>query len=54
LLRALAVAHIVLAILLSLLTLAGDVLAPVFMIGPVWGAVPRHRRAPHLVRPLGA
>ena len=38
-LRALAVAHIVLAILLAPMTLAAGLLAPVFVIGPAWGAM---------------
>ena len=37
--RALAVAHIVLAILIAPLTLAAGLLAPVFIIGPAWGAM---------------
>jgi hypothetical protein len=51
-LRALAVAHVVLAILLAPLTLAAGLLAPVFMIGSVWGAVLGVRlwkRAPNAV-----
>ena len=38
-LRALAVAHVVLAILIAPMTLAAGLLAPVFLIGPVWGAM---------------
>ena len=38
-LRVLGAAHIALAILIAPLTLAAALLAPLFMIGPVWGAV---------------
>ena len=38
-LKALGIAHVLIAVLLSPLTLAAGVLAPVFMVGPVWGAV---------------
>jgi hypothetical protein len=51
-LRALGAAHITLAILLAPLTLAAALLAPLFMIGPVWGAVlgvRLWRRAPGVV-----
>jgi hypothetical protein len=38
-LRTLGVSRVAIAILLAPLTLASALLAPVFMIGPVWGAV---------------
>jgi hypothetical protein len=38
-LRALAVAHILIAVLLMPLTLAGGLVAPLLLAGPVWGAV---------------
>jgi len=54
-LRALAAAHIVLAILIAPMTLAAGLLAPVFIIGPVWGAllgVRLWKRAPNAIEQL--
>lgn len=38
-LRALAIGHIAIGVLLLPLTLSGGILAPILMIGPVWGIV---------------
>jgi len=54
-LRALAVAHIAIAILLIPLTLSASFLAPVFLIGPIWSIMLARRlwrREADVVRPL--
>ena len=54
-LRPLAAAHIVIAVLLSPMTLAAGLLAPVFLIGPVWGVmlgVRLWKRAPNVIAQL--
>jgi len=54
-LRALAVAHVVLALLIAPMTLATGLLAPIFVIGPVWGAmlgVRLWKRAPNAIEQL--
>jgi hypothetical protein len=54
-LRALAVAHVAIAILLIPVTLSASILAPIFLIGPIWSTMLARRlwrREPAAIRSL--